>query len=740
MKNMTQAIKLTAIAAALLAVYGPVHAEDDEVKALTKPDSSISVGVGHWSEDRPHQGIFDGMRDAGGYGLLDADVVKRDDASGTWYTFSARNLGLENRELSAEYLRQGNIGASIEYSRTLRDNPHLFLTGLQGIGTTTQVVNGTSGNRSPLREVELGTARDSTKLSFYKNLVPGLDFNVSFRNEEKNGDRLWGRGGAPEFVTEPIDSTTREIEAVLNYTGERLQLSGGYNGSWYDTKNTLVDTLRRGESPATMANHMYLSLPLDNEAHQFFLDGGYNFTPSTRGRFKVEYTHATQNERLPTSGIAGLAFSGAPSKLKGEINTTLVQLGLTSQVTRDLSLGANLRYHDADDETPVRRYMQDPLVLTDAQCGTVISGQARACVDNTPFSYKTLSGKLEGTYRLPQGFSLTGGYEQREEDRWIPVSNANGTGGTDTQRVVPMRSDVDEKIYRLQLRKALSESLGGSLGFVRSDRDGSDYLSAAAGPGGAPSDRINPINIADRERDKWRLALDWSPVQPLSVQFVYEHSRDDYDHDPFRSYGLRDGSAELYSLDVSYAFSDSWKMSAWYSKDVTKAKQFGQRAEIRNRNTNALELRAAEKEADLSDHGDTLGLSLRGAATSKLRLGADFQLAFNRSKYKETLIRTAPDPVPATAAEGPLPDIDNRLTTFKLFAEYALRKDAELRFDFIHERWKTDDWTWQFANGTQFVYTGTGANANAFTDGTMVIANSRQTANFVGARYIYKFQ
>lgn len=736
MKNMTQVQKLTAIAAALLSVYGPVHAEDDEIKALIKPESSVSVGFGHWSDDRPHQGIYDGMRESGGYGLLDAEVVKRDDLTGTWYTFSTRNLGLDNHEVFAEYLRQGNIGASIEHSRTPRDNPHLFLTGLRGIGTTTQVISGMAvANRLPQREVELGTARDATKLSLYKSLVPGLDFTVTFRNEEKNGERLWGRGGAPEFLTEPIDSTTREVEAVLNFAGEKLQLSGGYNGSWYDTKNTLVDTIRQGDAVNTVANHFFLTLPLDNEAHQFFVDGGYNFTPSTRGRFKAEYTNATQNERLPTSSILGLpVFSGAPSKLKGEVNTTLLQLGLTSQVNRNLSVGANLRYHDVDDETPLRRFVQADTVANCAVAGR--------CVDNTPFSYKTFSGKLDATYRLAQGYSLTGAYEQREDERWIPVSNSLGVGGTDTQRVVPMRSDVDEKTYRLQLRRTLTESLGGSVGFVHSDRDGSDYRSAAGGPGGAVSDRINPINLADRERDKWRLALDWNPVQPLSVQFIYENSRDDYDHDPFRSYGLRDGSAELYSVDVSYALSESWKMSMWYSKDVTKAKQFGLRGEVRNRTTRALELRAAEKEADLSDNGDTLGLSLRGAATPKLKFGADFQLAFNRSKYKETLARTAPDPVPATGPVSPLPDINNRLTTFKLFAEYALRKNAELRFDFIHERWKTDDWAWEFANGSQFQYTGaiSGANPALFTDGTSVVANSRQTSNFFGARYIIKFQ
>jgi MtrB/PioB family decaheme-associated outer membrane protein len=705
MKKMTTVLKLTAVAAALLSVYGPLHAADDEEMAqLIKPESAVSIGIGHWSKDRPHEGLYDGMRENGSYGLVDADINKRDDATGTWMTLRARNLGLETRELRGEYLRQGNIGASIDYSRTVRDNRNKFFTGLQGIGTSNLLVS-TNASPLPFREVELGTVRDGTTLGLYKNLMPGVDFNLSFRNEEKTGERHWGRGGTGEFAVEPIDSTTREMEATVSYTGERLQLSGGYNGSWYDTHETLVDSIRNGDNPATLNNHNFLSLPLDNEAHQIFLDGGYSFTPSTRGRFKVEYTHATQNENLPTQSIPGLSLAGSPSKLKGEVNTTLVQLGLTSQVTRALSLTGSFRYHDADDETPVRRFIQ-----SNPACN---SGQ---CVDNTPFSYKTQTGKVDATYRLPKGYSLSGGFERREEERWIPVSNANGAGGADTQRVVPMRDNVDEDTYRLQLRRAFSDVMGGSLAYIYSDRTGSDYITAGVGPGGAPSDLINPINIADRERNKWRVALDWTPVERVSVQFIYENSRDDYDHSTARPFGLHDGKAELYALDVSYQLNDDWQMSAWYSKDFTKAVQVAQRASP-----------AAIKEAHLTDRGDTVGLSMKGMLTSKLRVGADLNWSAQRSKYDETITPTAVSDLPST------PTIENELTTLKLFAQYALQRNSELRFDFIHERWTTDDWTWQFANGSPFIYGTT-------TDGTVVTAKDKQTSNFIGARYIYKFQ
>src|SRR3989304_9564380 len=108
-KKTKQTFKATALAAALLSVYGPALAEG--------PESSVSVGVGNWSNNRHQGGIFDGMRDDGGYLLLDADILKRDDATGTWLGLKLRNLGLDNREIRGEWQRQGDIGASIEYSR-----------------------------------------------------------------------------------------------------------------------------------------------------------------------------------------------------------------------------------------------------------------------------------------------------------------------------------------------------------------------------------------------------------------------------------------------------------------------------------------------------------------------------------------------------------------------------------------------------------------------------------------------
>lgn len=713
MNKMFQTFKLTALSAALLAVYGPAQADDAataELVQLTKPDSTISVGIGSWSADRPQQGIYDGMRDSGAYGLLDADIVKRDDATGTWMKLNASNLGLDTREIRAEYLRQGNIGAFIEYSRTPRDNPNTYNTGLQGIGTTFQTISGAGASALPMREVALGTVRDLTHLGFYKNLMPGLDFKVSFKNEEKEGTRHWGMGSQALFMVEPINSTTRQLEMILDYTGKQLQLQGGYYGSAYDNAHSLAMGLVNGAAqPGTTSspNPVPLSLPLDNLAHQVFLNGGYAFTPTTRGTFKVAYTHTTQDETLPTYDLAAPnnRFVGTPSSLNGEINTTMAQLGITSRPMPKLSLLANLRYQDVDDQTPLSGF-----------AGNNTTGVIS--VHNTPHSFTTTSGKAEATYRLPADFSVTGGVDVSKQDRTYPQFQA--------ERYVPFRANLDETTYRLQLRRSLSDTLNGSLAYLHSDRDGSGFTTTNE----AESDEINPIHIADRKRDKWRLALDWSPLEKLSLQFAVEDAKDDYGHSDARPFGLRDGSGKLYSVDANYAVNDDWQISAWFSRDDTRATQIGQRAP---RDGAA----AAEKDAQLQDVGDSVGLGLRGKATSKLDIGADLQWTRNHSKYNESLTLVgAGAALPVSGGQttvAPLPDIENNLSRLKLFGVYALQKNADLRVELIHERWKTDDWSWMFANGTPFTYGTT-------TDGTTVTANQKQISNFVSVRYIYKFQ
>lgn len=681
MKNSYMKFSLTVIAASLMSAYGTARAADDELAELTKPSSSVSVGAGSWDHDRQQLGAYDGMSKNQPHLLLDADIQKRDDESGTWTTLKARNLGLETRDLQAEFLKQGDWGVGIEFDQLESLAPYTINTNHLGIGS----INQTLGTNIPNTAIgsganyQFGTKREKFGINGYKNLMENVDLRIKFSTETKDGERITSNGSAL-FVADLIDYTTDKLDASLDYTGEKLQLSGGYSGSWFTNKNDSGLVVLGGTTRMTQ--------PLDNQAHQLFLNGGYNFAPSTRGNFKLAFTQGTQDETPPTSRISSTAFALIP-ELDGKVDTTLVQAGLSSRPMPRLSVVASLRYYDVKDKTPARLTLPN----------TTGAGAA-VLVNTTPYSYKTSSGKVEGTYDLSQGYSLTAGIDLSEQDRTMHNTN-----------YVPLRAQLDETTYRLQLRKSLSETMNGSIAYSMAERDGSDY--AVTGAVTAATSIVSPVNSADRDRQKIRLALDWTPIESVGVQLAVESAEDEYGTSA-RPHGLHEGNANLYSLDVSYQLNEDWQIAGWYSQN-TNDSHFINRNSATNNNIK-----------EQKDTGDAIGLNLRGKINSKTKIGAEISWSDDKTEFDQrnsdgsTLVAVAPS-------------ISSKVTQVKLFADYAIQKNTDVRVNVAHERWNTNDWQWNFQDGRPFQY-GTA------TDGTTVIRTTAQDATFVGVRFVQRFQ
>lgn len=225
------------------------------------------------------------------------------------------------------------------------------------------------------------------------------------------------------------------------------------------------------------------------------------------------------------------------------------------------------------------------------------------------------------------------------------------------------------------------------------------------------------MNIADRQRDKWRAMVDWSPADRLAFQFAFEDSQDRYQGP--NTYGLQGGSARLYSLDASYQMSAAWALNAWISRDENKADEITQ-------NTVAV-----TKYNNLSEIGNSFGAGVTGKISEKLKMGGNVEQFRSVNEYNQFIVGAV---LPATQVRTP--NITNTLLRFKLFADYAVQKNADLRFQLIYEKWSTDDWTWMMfpASGrTPWAYGTT-------TDGTTITTDPKQTSTFVGVRYTYRFQ
>lgn len=700
------------VAAILLAFAGIGHADDDidpEVLRLIKPESSVSIGLGSVSGDSQRYGMYNGQHDSGVFGIGEFSFVSRDDTSGTWLRAQGRNLGLPQAELRGEYERQGHWLYFAEYDQSTRYSPYTYYSNLQGAGSNSLSYPSTSGAqpRSTTKLVDLNIERQNIRLGSNYLFSPELEIKVNFQNTEKKGQRPFGRGsgGAQEFLIEPIDWVTRQLDVVLNYTGERLQLSAGYYGSLFQNANNQLNiaggdtALRTAASPNIPFT--VISLAPDNVAHQVHLTGAYQFTDKTNGTFKVARTLASQHDSFvsvpsPTGAppAGGLNMSGR-TDLGGRLDTTLVNLGLSSRPTTNLWLLANVRYENRNDNTAVARYIN------------VTSATSSTDGYNEPRSLSTLNGKFEASYQLPAGYRLTGGVDYEEKER-----STNGV------RVVGYRTHTEEISERIELKKSLAEDLNGSIAYIHSDRTGSAFgtlqtWNAVTGTFNASplySNAIQPIYIADRIRNKLRLFSDWTPLEPLNLQLAVESAEDNYGAARNSlDIGVRRGNAQLVSLDATWTISERWRLNGWISRSVTRMDQADGNSA------------ATFWTASLINRTDTVGLGLRGKLSSLIDIGADAILGRDKSEYKQA----------GAATNSQIPDIRYDQSTLKFFGRYALNKDSNLRLDVVFDHRKTNDWTW----------TGAGSSgAYVYTDGSWVYQDPNQRIHVIGLTYNFAFR
>ena len=490
---------LPPIAASLLAVFcshAAAQSEDADTADLASPASTVEAGVGAVSKDNQRFGQYSGLKGNGGYGLLDLYLVKRDDASGTWLKLTGRNLGLDSRELRFEHERQGNWGYFIDYSQTPRYDPYTVSTRLTGVGSSSQAILG-----SPTaQEYHLKTERKALTFGIEKSFSPGLGLQLRYRDEDKDGARLYGQGTFTEwrFLTDPINQNTKQLDATLNYTTPRLQFSGGYYGTWFTNRNLALNVT------GSIAGLSPVALPPGSDSHQLNLAGGYKFSDTIRGTFKIARARSTQTDVFPTTPVAA---SGASNNLQGRIDSTQLQAGLTARATQKLTLRADYRYDDRNDKTPVFRYWPSQNTATSTNDGT-----------NEPRSIRTTRGKLEAGYRLPMGFLLTGGVDYEEKKRNSPPV-----------RSVDFREKTDETTLRAELRRSVSETVTGAVSLLHASRGGSAWLPMVTNNGTtASAGSIAPLHLLDRDRDTLRMTVNWMPTDPLSLNLRADNSRDRY--------------------------------------------------------------------------------------------------------------------------------------------------------------------------------------------------------------------
>jgi len=727
---------------AVLAAFAPANAQEADANALKRPDSSATLGVGITpgdARDRTIWGQYNGMREGGSHLLFDIDMNKRDE-SGFWTIIRGRNLGTDSRDLGLTLQQQGDWRLNADYSELTHREIRTINSGMSNAGTTNpQIVRLATPGSGTDRDFSL--QRKSLALGGDKWITNNLQIEVTFKNEDKTGSRMWARGydcaayvctGTQDAthqkwalipVPEPVNFNTRQIDAKVNFTSGKLFITGGYYGSFFTNANGVVTPIVpgslngptgvltplnpavgvAGNNPAggtSLQNVLQLPMAIypDNMAHQVYLSGNYAWTQYTRSNFKLGYTHATQDKNFAQMGL-----SGAPAgreDLGAVLNTLLAQFNLSSRITSNLTLLGNVRYEKKDDKTPIATY-------------NVANTQFW---NNSHITNEKFASKFEAGYRLPDNWRVTGGVDFERLNKTLPGDDVV-VGG-----ISGLRGSTHEVTYRGELRKSISETLTGSLLLAHSVRQGSNWYSLANVPAQGvtygntyPYTQIYqrtgtfPYDVADRKRDKVRATTDWTPIERLSLQFVGEASRDTFD--PPSQNGLRYGGTTIFSADAAYQLTEKWKLTGYAS--------WGDQTMSSDDRPNYV--------ADIKNTNSTWGFGVIGKPMAVLDVGANVKRTYDNTKYKLSSDFAMSANNVLQSAVG-LPPVFFSDTRYSLFGKYAMTKQSDLRVDLIYVHNKLEEWAWGYA-GVPFAY----------SDNTTVTIRPDQHVTFIGASYIQRF-
>ncbi|MGZ4827209.1 MAG: MtrB/PioB family outer membrane beta-barrel protein, partial [Terriglobales bacterium] len=241
----------------------------------TTPDKKVEIGVGGVSDDSFKFGEYNGLQNQGpfGVGRFDLRGGAAYDSGSTWrWRLSGTNLGLETRNLFADFGKQGKFRFTFGYDELLANRSDTYQTPYLGAGTngltlptnwvapkvpqvnannvnfrsfdpiagTGSVINSAGVLTAPtaaqltalaniraadvpdFHNVDLATKRTRVDAGFNYSPDQQWDFPISFSHEHKAGRKALGAVTSQVsenaiIMPDLIDSDTEQANASVNY-------------------------------------------------------------------------------------------------------------------------------------------------------------------------------------------------------------------------------------------------------------------------------------------------------------------------------------------------------------------------------------------------------------------------------------------------------------------------------------------------------------------------------------------
>ncbi|MFZ3322519.1 MAG: MtrB/PioB family decaheme-associated outer membrane protein [Usitatibacter sp.] len=650
----------------------------------------------------------------------------------------------------------------------------------------TQVNNIIAADVPLFQEVDLHTKRTTYEGGVVYNINSLWDVKASVSHQYKDGYKPMNFlsaqvGTSSVTLPDPIDQTHDQFNASVNYVGPQGFFTAAYYGSMF--KNTVNSVTWQNPFDPTKSS-TFSSAP-DNQFHQFLATGGYKFSQTTKLVMDASYARATQDVQFLQGPET--PFGLPTNSLQGKVVTTTLDAKLTSRPTKDLNLQAAYKFDDHDNQTAVNTYR-----FYDAQeaaSGTspfnayfpgASMGSNINIYENRPYSKKLNQFDADADYRLAKNQWLKFTYEYQKIDRKCEGDVSNCADAPETR----------ENSVRAEWRMNMVETLNARVDYVYSQRrvdyDPNAFLALtpmsqqiptgatssvaaflqANGLGGfgpmAPYTPLQPgnlglffpnnsslvqayygsrndihelpgmerFNMADRNRDKLRSAINWQANDKLSVDATLDYNHDDYSNSAF---GLQKAQSWVGNLEGAYSVDDNTSASLFYtyedqrsnsagwsysSGSITNASNVGGVAgntmvqggcfsTVSDKNVNAKIDPCLQWAADMRDQVDTVGFGFkrRGFMGGRLDVGAD--LLWTRSRSTNNMAGGTYANNPAAAAGRPavnpaaffipaqnLPIVTTETTELRLTAQYMIDKVSSLRIFYWYQKLDSTDYAY----------------------------------------------
>lgn len=718
-------------------------------------------------------GEFSGLNRAGFYGVVNFNWITRQPDDDSMYSqVYGENVGLASKFL-LDAGHQGHWRMTLGADRLTRYETDSAKFVHEGLGTDTLTLPTCAGVTFPtetvasipsscLKGYDIKQEREIYRLGVSGIIGWGWDYKLGFREDRREGSRLTGiYGNKAIIVPYPIDDHTQQVETLLQFASKSGQFQIGYNYSRYVNSFSELNVKDpfTVKPPSIPRVDLRMGLMPSNDQHHVQAISGYNFTRATRLTSQLSYSVSRQNDTfLPYTTNTAVPTPGAApmprSSLEGKVVNSLFDLGLTTKPVAMMNLKLGYQYRSNDNQTPISQYVyasRDSAQLTNPALVGAPATTGSACTapgtipsncglraqvrSNAPISTREHKGVVDVDYEVFARTLLRTMFEYSKLNYELGDRDYTKTGKA-----------------TVELRRPMSDTFLGSLGYVHTQRKGSDYdknkffRESYTDPNFQLNYRldqhpsIRPFMYSDFTENRVRTSGTWTASEQVTLQGGVDAYRQRYRGsdcasimDSIAAFGIANANGPVSlpdtclgrtlaeggvaNLDLQWQLEENFATFAFANIAQTRTQQRGRQwSRAQNApptltaptpNINVTGANSTRDYWDTLTYRDmAIGLGIR-FQPEKWDLGA--QYVYSRGLGQSEIAIPANASLPAPAA---LPETESRLRSVQLYAKWNYSKDVTWRFNYWAERLMSTDWAYDGVSATSnaaILFTGQGS-------------------------------